>query len=405
MKVLFASAHTLIDPSSGAARSVATFLGYLAAQGATCCSIGASVYDRPISAIPIDNVRLNGATQVPGGDKDLSIWRQDIAGVQHLILPATTTMRHLLTSMEELRLLKHIVAYFESQEPDAVITYGAGLLEMCILREARDRRIATFFYLANPTYRKPYMFRDVDQVLTDTEATRDLYARRFGLDGFAIGKYVAPLAVPRDSEPEFVTFINPTPEKGATLFWRIANMAAKSLPEARFLVVESRTTLQSVEQKLGLAFSSLNNVTRVGLQQDMGRIFGKTRVLIVPSLWHESGGRVAIEASSFGIPTVASRRGGLPEVLGNSGIVLDVDERLVADHNALPQENDALPWVEALRRLLTDAEFYEDRRQAALARWREHDPKLRIDKIVEKIESVIARVREPRGAAPMVSAG
>lgn len=394
MKVLFSSAHTLIDPSSGAARSVATFLGHLAAAGATCCSIGASVYDRPISAIPIDNVRLNGATQVPDGDKVLDIWRQDIAGVQHLILPSTTTMRNLLTSMEELRLYKHIMAYFKTQKPDVVMTYGAGLLEMCILREARDRRIATFFYLANPTYRKPTIFRDVDQVFTDTEATRALYAERFGLDGYAIGKYVAAVAAPPDSKPEYVTFINPAPEKGVTLFWRIADMAAKSLPEARFLVVESRTSLQNVEKKLGLAFSSLNNITRVGLQQDMGKVFGKTRVLIVPSLWHESGGRVAIEASSLGIPTIASRRGGLPEVLGNSGILLDVDDKLVADNNALPAESDAEPWVTALRRLLTEPQFYEDRRKAAFARWQEHDPKRRIGRIMEKMESVIARTRE-----------
>jgi len=44
-------------------------------------------------------------------------------------------------------------------------------------------------------------------------------------------------------------------------------------------------------------------------------LFEKIDVLVVPSLWHEPFGRVAIEALAWGIPVVASLRGGLREII------------------------------------------------------------------------------------------
>lgn len=44
-------------------------------------------------------------------------------------------------------------------------------------------------------------------------------------------------------------------------------------------------------------------------------LFEKIDVLVVPSLWHEPFGRVAIEALAWGIPVIASQRGGLPEIV------------------------------------------------------------------------------------------
>jgi glycosyltransferase involved in cell wall biosynthesis len=42
-------------------------------------------------------------------------------------------------------------------------------------------------------------------------------------------------------------------------------------------------------------------------------------ILVVPSLWHEPLGVVAFEALGYGVPVIASKRGGLPEILEGSG--------------------------------------------------------------------------------------
>jgi glycosyltransferase involved in cell wall biosynthesis len=58
------------------------------------------------------------------------------------------------------------------------------------------------------------------------------------------------------------------------------------------------------------------------------RLFEKIDVLAVPSLWHEPFGRVAIEALAWGIPVIASRRGGLPEIVqpGLNGWLFEPNE-------------------------------------------------------------------------------
>jgi glycosyltransferase involved in cell wall biosynthesis len=58
-------------------------------------------------------------------------------------------------------------------------------------------------------------------------------------------------------------------------------------------------------------------------------LFQKIDVLVVPSLWHEPFGRVAIEAMAYGIPVIASQRGGLPEIIqhGLNGWLFEPDEK------------------------------------------------------------------------------
>jgi glycosyltransferase involved in cell wall biosynthesis len=57
--------------------------------------------------------------------------------------------------------------------------------------------------------------------------------------------------------------------------------------------------------------------------------YERVDVVVVPSLWHEPFGRTAIEPLAYGIPVIASNRGGLAEIVedGVTGMVVDPDER------------------------------------------------------------------------------
>ena len=192
----FASANCLIDPSSGAARSVATFLAYLSKSGHECQTLTGSIYDRPLSENPVENIRANGGMPINSEKGELEIWRQDIGGVQHLIIPTIISNRNFVPARDELKIFRHVLTYFDLKKPDVFMTYGNGLLERCLLREAKDRRITTFFYLAHPGYKDKAVFKDVDQVFTDTEATRALYDERLELGAYAIGKFIIKPRVP-----------------------------------------------------------------------------------------------------------------------------------------------------------------------------------------------------------------
>ena len=58
-------------------------------------------------------------------------------------------------------------------------------------------------------------------------------------------------------------------------------------------------------------------------------LFDQINVLIVPSPWQEALGLVILEAYSFGIPVIAARRGGIPEVVeeGKTGFLLTRPDR------------------------------------------------------------------------------
>jgi len=96
-------------------------------------------------------------------------------------------------------------------------------------------------------------------------------------------------------------------------------------------------------------------VTHLGYVPDAEReaLYARALVLVLPS--HDEGfGLPVLEAMSAGIPVIASRRGALPEVTGDAGLLFD------------PDQPGAL--VAALERLLTDRVGATARAEAGLAR-------------------------------------
>jgi glycosyltransferase involved in cell wall biosynthesis len=115
---------------------------------------------------------------------------------------------------------------------------------------------------------------------------------------------------------EYVTMINPVAVKGIGPFLTLA----AALPNRKFLVVEGWGTQAAI---LELIRTKLPNVTYLGKQVDMRAVYGQTHILVVPSQWEESFGRVITEAQVNAIPVLASMVGGIPEALGDGGILVE----------------------------------------------------------------------------------
>lgn len=76
-------------------------------------------------------------------------------------------------------------------------------------------------------------------------------------------------------------------------------------------------------------------------QEDIRPLLMESELLVLPSIWPEPYGRVLIEAMAAGLPVVATRVGGIPEVLGS-----EFDEFLV-------EPNDPEALAAAIRRHIT----------------------------------------------------
>ena len=111
--------------------------------------------------------------------------------------------------------------------------------------------------------------------------------------------------------------------------------------------------------------SGLTTLNRMANTPDPRDFYRVSRAVLMPSLWRESLGRVAIEAMANGIPVLASDRGALPETLGNAGFIFTIPERCTPGSVVVPTAREVAPWVATIERLWDDSAL--ETRQRALA--------------------------------------
>jgi len=95
------------------------------------------------------------------------------------------------------------------------------------------------------------------------------------------------------------------------------------------------------------------NITWAGYQTDLDSWYASMDVLVQSALWAEAMGLVILEALRMGIPVIASRIGGIPEIIddGSNGLLVT------------PGDEDALR--QALARFVEDSSFREHLQQGA----------------------------------------
>lgn len=351
--ILYCVPASILDISSGAALSQRTLMMALAKKSFRAIALQATVFDSTHGG---EHVMKAGEVH-----KDKPILRSNTNGVEHIIVRTKATRRGEMTCAEQETYLRRFREELKHRRPDMVFMWGGMLLEMTMMREAREAGIPVIFYLVNGGYKNKDTFKYVSQVVTDTQATADLYKQRLGLDCKVIGKFIDPgLVKPKvPRRPDFITFINPSFEKGVSVFMPLARLAANECPEIKFLVVQSRGRWGNALHVLKFKPEDFPNVKVIGHQTDMRPVYASTRALLLPSLWHESGARVIAEAQLNGIPILASNTGGSAELIGRGGTIFDLSETAKEKKTEVHvTEDDLRPWLDEIKRLWDDPAYY-----------------------------------------------
>jgi glycosyltransferase involved in cell wall biosynthesis len=210
-------------------------------------------------------------------------------------------------------------------------------------------------------------------VIVPSAFSRDHHRAALGIACVALPPVidVPRVAVERPDGGRFVTFVNPIPEKGVFGFARLAEVLHRLRPDIPLLVVEGRGRVDWLG-RCGVDLRDVTSLHRMANTPDPRAFYRVTRLVLVPSVWRESFGRVAAEALLNGIPVIASDRGALPEVIGTGGACLPLPAQLTPEARTPPTADEVRPWIETLLRLWDDPAGYgaaSARARAAAAPW------------------------------------
>lgn len=181
-------------------------------------------------------------------------------------------------------------------------------------------------------------------------------------------------------DPRHVTVIGLHPDKGPER----ALALAQACPDIPFVFHDNVPLNQPADALRALA-RSLPNVSVRPPADSVDELYGRTRVLLMPSPHPETWGRVASEAQVNGIPVLGSDRGALPDAIGPGGICLDYDAPLDS-------------WVGALRRMWDDPAYYAE--LAACARRHSERAAFQPEVIVGRLVTLLEAHLGVRAATP-----
>jgi len=392
-RLLWANPFCLMDTSSGASMTVRQMLLQLVASGYEVQVLGATIFDNP-----------KGMGRLKEQFPDLSAHLHQLIEAEdgpltHQLVVSYSHNRNHVTTHEEGLWYSQYLYLLDSFKPDVVWFYGGQTLDMLIADEARDRGIAVAFYLANGNYKSPRWCRDVDLILTDSQATAEMYRKEVGFAARPVGKFIDPsLFVAEHHERKRLLFVNPSWQKGASVFVQLAEKLERERPEIELEVVEARAdwraVLRETTQRMGKQRSTLKNVVVTPNTHDMRGPYSRARVLIAPSLWWESSGRVLAEAMLNGIPALITNRGGMPEMIDDAGIVFDLPEACYEEpYQHLLSDEELQPLYEAVLAFYDDEALYQDYAERAQ---RVGKQKHHIDRATERLLTALTPLVRPR---------
>jgi len=317
-----------------------------------------------------------------------------------------TRLRRPVRPLLDCLSLRDLGRAIRSLRPDLVHTHSskAGFLGRLAARRARIPYIVHtphghifHGYFAGPATRlfirlERVAARWTDRIVTlsDSEAA-DHLRRGIGVpDQFVTipsGVDLVPVASARPTSlvsggPVVTAVARLVPVKGFQYLVDAAPEILRRCPQTRFLIVgdgERRAALEARTRAAGLT----HRITFVGFREDVASVIAAADLLVLPSI-NEGMGRVLVMAMALGKPIVATRVGGVAELLGEGEAGLLVP----------PRDADAL--AQAISTLLLDGSRAQALGQAGRRRAPRYSAEVMLGDLARLYREVLAGTRRPR---------
>ncbi len=391
MKILFVTHSCYLDDSNGAAIASRGLMRSLAMNGCGVEVVCGTMLDTKVEVDPASWLEGRGHRprefQItppasygdvpdgprPGAARFFSVVHEAIPVSIHI---GESTVFHHPSPSESDGFIILFRAVIEAYQPDFVVGYGGSVISHRAFSIAKSLGVSTIFLLYNYSYRESSIFNNVDAVVVPSLCSSRYYRETLGLKTRVVPCIVDPsrfVASEASCRRDYVLFVNPSHEKGVYVFARIAHELGRLRPDIPFLVVEGRGT-EATLVECGLDLLEYGNIYLMDHPPDPREFWRLARVCLMPSLWWESQGLVAVEAMFNGVPIIASDRGALPETIGKGGFVLPIPDRLTANTRELPTADEVGNWIDIIINLWDDQSHYRIASHAALVESRHWSP-------------------------------
>jgi glycosyltransferase involved in cell wall biosynthesis len=349
MRILLTANASYLPPRGGATRSNLLWLEHMAAGGHECHVVAGALPDGVDKRAQMAEEGLNSRTIRQRGVEILAVAER----------------------ARQAPALRREICNFR---PDWVLVSSEDLGHV-LLREAQHSAPGRVVYLAHT----PQFFPFGPASWNLDAAATELVKRAAGVVAIAhhtaayirqhTGREAAVIHPPIYGRGPFpnlascdaglVTMVNPCAVKGISIFLALA----ERFRSTGFGVLPGWGTTSVDRAHL----AAHPNITMLPNCRHIAEFLGRTRILLMPSLWYEGFGLAVMEAMLHGIPVIASDSGGLVEAKMGTPFVVSVPPiqryETVFDEHAMPKPVigplDLEPWVHALHALLTDRALYE----------------------------------------------
>ncbi|MBI5280602.1 MAG: glycosyltransferase family 4 protein [Candidatus Solibacter usitatus] len=344
MRVLLASNASYDPPRGGSTRSNLAWLRHLTRAGHQVSVVCPTVEGRPDSTTTPEQITVHGV-------KDLS-FRAAVLG-----------------------------QFIRAEQPGWVLVSSEDVSHV-LIREAGQSAPSRLIYLAHTPQFMPFgpeswhadaaasaIVRRAASIITIGRHMAGYVETHLGRAATVIHPpiYGGP-AVFTPSREGYVLMINPCTVKGLSIFLELA----RRFPQTAFAALTGWGTTGTDRA----ALAGLPNVRLLASVGDIDEALAPASLLLMPSLWYEGFGLIAMEAMLRGLPVAASNSGGLLEAKQDTGYVIPV--RPITSYEAHFDEThmpravvpaqDIEPWAAALKTLLGSEEEYRAESRRSLLR-------------------------------------
>jgi glycosyltransferase involved in cell wall biosynthesis len=349
MRILLTANASYVPPRGGATRSNLLWLEYMAARGHECRIVAAALAEGAAKRVQMAQEGLDRQTLVERG----------------------VELYEVAERARQAAVLRRQIREFQ---PDWVLVSSEDLGH-ALLREAHEAAPGRVVYLAHT----PQFFPFGPASWNPDPGATELVTRAAGV--VAIGQHTAayirqhtgreavvihppiygsgPFPNLASFDTGLATMVNPCAVKGISIFMALA----ERFPAYGFGAMPGWGTTAADRVQM----AALANIAMLPNCRHIVEFLGRTRILLMPSLWYEGFGLTVMEAMLHGIPVISSDAGGLVEAKMGTPFVVHAPaiERYapVFDEHSLPKPVigpvDLRPWEDALRALLTDRALYE----------------------------------------------